>query len=203
MSPLEVVAAGNHRELVRLLGNATGRSDAVSMLGASAIMWASLHGFMDSALELASSGVNLSQSLHFAALHLGNAELVLQLVDAKADVNEPFRPRGFIHLRLEKLRDSLPGSAESSSVSQLAQDCWEATPLMLAVICGNDEMAAALISAGARVDLRNRRQKTAFDLAQERAPHFLLQMLQSQDDGEMKKMVLAAVSNRYPVSCSF
>ena len=73
---------------------------------------------------------------------------------------------------------------------------------MVAVICGQDEVSAALIAAGARLDLRNRRQKTALDLADaNEVPEFLMKMLRG--DQEMKHIVRMAISNRYPVSQSF
>ena len=78
----------------------------------------------------------------------------------------------------------------------------QATPLMVAVICGQDDVSAALIAAGARLDLRNRRQKTALDLANaHRASEFLMAMFQG--DQEKKDIVRRAISNRYPVSQSF
>ena len=78
---------------------------------------------------------------------------------------------------------------------------------MVAVICGQDEVSAALIAAGARLDLRNRRQKTALDLAHladAEVPEFLMKMLRGEENNqEMKDIVRMAISNRYPVSQSF
>ena len=51
-----------------------------------------------------------------------------------------------------------------------------ATPLMLALLSGNDECAAALIAAGAKLHLRNSRELTAEDLIRRRSgPEFLLE----------------------------
>ena len=51
-----------------------------------------------------------------------------------------------------------------------------ATPLMLALLSGNDEFAAALIAAGARLNLQNSRGLTAADLIRMRSgPEFLLE----------------------------
>ena len=51
---------------------------------------------------------------------------------------------------------------------------------MCCIICGCFDAAAALIAAGARLDLKNIRGKTAADLAHENgAPDFLLEALQA------------------------
>eukprot|EP00438_Fugacium_kawagutii_P022198 Skav225519 [mRNA] locus=scaffold2974:39364:40875:- [translate_table: standard] len=208
LSPIDMAASGNQRETVRMLYNAGACPHTVGMGSGAAIHWASLHGFLDAASELVSLGVILSQSLHWAALHMGNAELVLHLVDAKADVNEPFRPRGFLKwaLRMHKLRRCFKFSKGCrATILRLAQHSWNATPLMLSVLCGNDEVSVALIAAKARVDLQNWQRQTALDLALEvSSPYYLLQMLRDEAvKREWTNMVFAAASNRYPVSCRF
>lgn len=216
--PICFAASSNQNECIKLLC-AAGGNPKVSIIGGTPICWASLHGFSTCVSELISAGVagvdgdGLSAALHFAAIHAGNAETVFALIDAKADVNEPWRPQSFLKwaLRLHNLRSNLrtlsrrcrkDGTTRVVTIEELAYHCWEATPLMVAVICGQDEVSAALIAAGARLDLRNRRQKTALDLADaNEVPEFLMKMLRG--DQEMKHIVRMAISNRYPVSQSF
>ena len=58
------------------------------------------------------------------------------------------------------------------------------TPLMAAVMTGQYEGAAALIAAGARLDLRNSRNWTVADFAQGRAvPRFLLEAFEGDFEG--------------------
>ena len=58
---------------------------------------------------------------------------------------------------------------------------YGATPLKIAIICGNYEAAAALLVRGARLDWRNSRNKTAADLAREMSsPDYLMAALQGQ-----------------------
>ena len=66
-----------------------------------------------------------------------------------------------------------------AKVSYYALHHSKATPLMCCIVCGCFDAAAALIAAGARLDLKNHRGKTAADLAQENgAPDFVLEALQ-------------------------
>ena len=61
-------------------------------------------------------------------------------------------------------------------ISKILYHVQGATPLMLAVLTGNDECAAALIAAGAKLNLRNSRGLTAADLIRRRSgPEFLLE----------------------------
>lgn len=219
--PMCFAASSNQNECIKLLC-AAGGNPKVSIIGGTPICWASLHGFSTCVSELISAGVagvdgdGLSAALHFAAIHAGNAETVFALIDAKADVNEPWRPQSFLKwaLRLHNLRSNLrtlsrrcrkDGTTRVVTIEELAYHCWEATPLMVAVICGQDEVSAALIAAGARLDLRNRRQKTALDLADaNEVPEFLMKMLRGEENNqEMKDIVRMTISNRYPVSQSF
>ena len=52
---------------------------------------------------------------------------------------------------------------------------------MCCMVCGSYDAAATLIAAGARLDLRNHRGKTAADLALENsAPDFVIEALQGR-----------------------
>lgn len=202
LSPISLAASSNQTDCIKLL-RAAGGSPTMSGAGGTPVCWASLHGSSTSVVELMRTGVDTSMALHFAAMHGGNAETVFALVDGKADVNEPWRPQGILKwaLRLHNLWRTCK-SQKDETIQDLARHCWDATPLMVAVICGQDEVAVALIAARAQLQLCNRRQRTALDLAHGRVPEFLMRMLRGEDE-EMKDIVLRAISNRYPVSHRF
>ena len=66
---------------------------------------------------------------------------------------------------------SLRHTVSPSALTYLAYHHSGATPLMLSIITGKFDCASLLLAAGARVDLKNRRGKTAADIAREtRAP---------------------------------
>ena len=67
-----------------------------------------------------------------------------------------------------------------------------ATPLMLALLSGNDECAAALIAAGAKLNLENSRGLTAVDLIQRRSgPKFLLEACEGRVEACRRVSLLA------------
>ncbi|CAE7332843.1 unnamed protein product [Symbiodinium natans] len=116
----------------------------------------------------------LSESLITCAVFRGgSAEFVQRLVELRANVNH------------QRTRSLLPASnfeiSEGLGALQYRlgrEGVWEAycyhcngmTPLMSAVLCGQHESAAALIAAGARLDLVNSRNWTAADFGRERSP---------------------------------
>eukprot|EP00438_Fugacium_kawagutii_P002724 Skav222426 [mRNA] locus=scaffold2890:234402:234794:- [translate_table: standard] len=129
--------------------------------------------------------------------------MVSQLMELKADVNEPYRVPSTSFVGLLYLSQSLQYRLGAQRTgARLGYHSFDATPLMVAVITGQYEGAMALIHAKARVDLMNKRKKTAMDLALDlEVPHFLIKAL----DGEMadcKRMVSSAMNNRYPMSQS-
>ena len=206
LSPICLAASANQTESINLLAMAGGLRNAISPVGIVPLGFASLHGQTDCIVELLKTpDLDLSGALLFAGMCAGNAELVFALANAKADLNEPWKPKGLLKwaLRLHRLRLSLccRGESERNTVQDLAYHCHGATPLMVAIICGRDEVSAALIAAGARLDLRNRHGHSVMDLAPKRSSDFVLRLLQG--DTETKDTVIAAVSNRYPVSQTF
>ena len=149
LSPICLAASSNQIECIKLLC-AAGGNPKMSTAGGTPLCWASLHGFATSVrfiTELISgvdgdAGDGFSTALHFAAIHAGNAETVFALVDAKADVNEPWRPQGSLKwaLRLHNLRTKLQslwscGRKDVSTmrvvtIEELAYHCWEAHKLL-------------------------------------------------------------------------
>ena len=201
LSPLHFAASANQTACIKLLSSSKGLPNTVGPSGLSPLGFACLQGQTDAVQELISAGVDLSGALFSAGIHAGNAEVVVHLVEAKADLNERWKPTGILKWAL-RLHHWIPRcNSERNVVVDLAHHCWGATPLICAVICGQDEVAAALIAAGARMDLQNSQGKTAMDLASERSSEFVIGMLQGET--QMQDIVRIAVSNRYPVSHMF
>ena len=67
-----------------------------------------------------------------------------------------------------------------------------ATPLMISLLSGNDECAAALVAAGANLNAQNSRGLTAADLIRRRSgPEFLHEALEGRLQGCQKVSLLA------------
>ena len=125
----------------------------------------------------------------------GSAEFVSLLVYAKADVNEQMTPSctsmvGLL-FRVAGWRHRLG----HSRLSTLGFHHVGATPLMNGIICASFDACATLVEAGAHLDLKNSRGKTARDLAAEMsAPDFLMSVF----EGRMEPCVsiASACSNK-------
>lgn len=127
--------------------------------------------------------------------------MVAQLLELRADVNEPYRVPSNSFVGLLYLSQSFQYRLGAQRTgARLGYHSFDATPLMVAVITGQYEGAMALLTAKARVDLRNTRKKTALDLALELdAPSFLIEALEGET-AVCCRMVLSAMNNRYPVA---
>lgn len=146
--------------------------------------------------------LSLSGALHAAMIHRGGTcEMVAQLLELRADVNEPYRVPSNSFVGLLYLSQSFQYRLGAQRTgARLGYHSFDATPLMVAVITGQYEGAMALLTAKARVDLRNTRKKTALDLALELdAPSFLIEALEGET-AVCCRMVLSAMNNRYPVA---
>jgi len=125
---------------------------------------------------------SLQHGLHFAFIMRGGSpNLVSALIQGRADINEQFdirwskQPSWWILFRISQIRRT----TRDSRLSLLAYHHSRATPLMLSILCGSFGAAYVLLAAGAHVDLRNSRGKTAQDLAKEvHAPETLVLHLQ-------------------------
>ena len=103
-----------------------------------------------------------------------------RLVEACADVDkqlkQPFSTMLGVLWRSLGFQHRLGKRTRSTTICRNILGC---TPLMMAVMAGQDEGVAALISAGARLDIKNCRNKTALDLAYEvSAPDEILDALE-------------------------
>ena len=107
----------------------------------------------------------------------GSAEMVDMLIRAEADVNEQFKQPTFSLMGVVFMiaRGKYLYQSSQSQLMQIAHHSLRATPLMFAILAGQYEGAATLLVHGAKVHLKNYRQKTALDLAREvSAPEFVL-----------------------------
>jgi len=203
--PMCGAALGNHPECIQMLCQFGDSPSRTGFIDVSAIVQASAHNSVEAVRELLRQRptLNLSRTLSFAMWNRGvTAEMVGQLVDAKADVNEQLRlpwrsvfgMAFFLHGLLYRW------GVRRTTGTRIAYHSVGATPLMFAIIRGQFEGAAALLVAKAQVDVPNARNKTALDLAQELGvPQFLMDAL----EGNLtvcSRMVSSAMTNRFLVS---
>ena len=198
-------ALGNHPECIQMLCQFGDSPSRAGFIDLSAIVQASAENSVEAVRELLQQRpmLNLSRTLNFAMWHRGaTAEMVGQLVDAKADVNEQLRlplrsmfgMAFFLHGLLYRW------GVRRTTGTRIAYHSVGATPLMFAIIRGHFEGAAALLVAKAQVDVPNARKKTALDFAQELgAPQFLMNALEG-DLTVCNRMVSSAMANRFLVS---
>mmetsp|Transcript_7308 Transcript_7308/g.16844 ORF Transcript_7308/g.16844 Transcript_7308/m.16844 type:complete len:616 (-) Transcript_7308:322-2169(-) len=182
--PMCTAAWANCPTGIRILCEAGGRALVPDVLGLPALQHATGFGSVDAFQEIvaqASDAADLSYALHWAMLFRGgSAHMVGALVEAKADLNEQLKlsPRTAMGA-LCKLLGLLHRQGESTHMRRFAYHANGATPLMIAVIAGQYEGAAALIRAGAEVGLQNDRGALPVDMARElAAPSFLIRALE-------------------------
>lgn len=79
---------------------------------------------------------------------------------------------------------SLRHRISPSLLTKLAHHHHRATPLMLSILCGAFGASRLLLQAGADVNIRNSRGKTAADLARKvEAPPAVVAQLEGQEEG--------------------
>ena len=178
---LHSALSGNNAECIQLLCRASCSLEKPSVIGLSALSLGAHFGSTSAVAELlthlkqgpegpgGSGGPgSLSKSLHLSVMRSGSAEMVNQLLDAKADINEQLRQPlssiiGFVWL-LGRWKYSLSRETGWTGL-ELPYHIQGATPLLCAILCCQFEAAAALIVKGARVDLPNSNSATAIDIA--------------------------------------
>eukprot|EP00438_Fugacium_kawagutii_P018431 Skav226163 [mRNA] locus=scaffold2279:81591:83868:+ [translate_table: standard] len=113
--------------------------------------------------------VKMQFCLHFGIIFHADVKTVAFLIEQSADVNEQLEVSRrkntgwWLLLQLLALRHRL----SSSALTFLAYNHNRATPLMLSIITGKFDCTSLLLSAGARLDLKNSRGKTADDIVKE------------------------------------
>ncbi|CAE7739386.1 unnamed protein product [Symbiodinium sp. CCMP2592] len=180
-------AYGNNSEGVRLLQAMRASLHIRDLFGLTPLEEACLAGSVDATYEIlaqASSdpgfGMDVSNCLHYATYcRGGTVDLVMMLVDHKADVNKQFSVSLSHPVRMLAMLQSIQYRLGKRTLGcYLGFQLLGATPLMLAVISQQYEAAAALITLRAQLDIKNSRGRTALHLAEELgAPLFLLEAL--------------------------
>lgn len=170
-------------EAVHCLCASGGDPNEKNPFGVSALRQACVTGSLHAMAALLehTQNLDLSLSLHWVAMgQRSSAKALDLLIRARADVNEQYRPRRMSALGLFWRLKGLQYRAgwRSTQLRGVGYHHYGATPLMIAIICGNFEAAAALMVRGARLDLRNSRRRTAADLAREMSsPDYLIAAL--------------------------
>ena len=151
-------------------------------------------------------GLQLSRALHAAAgLRGGSAELVQHLVGLRADLDFQWNlPRDLSRVgRLIFTAKSLQHKLGKPSLfTAFAYHMHGSTPLMQAFRTGQYEAAAALIAAGANLEIRNPRNWTAGDFAKDGSIPSYLQKSLAGDPAECRTVSSLALADDCVVSMS-
>ena len=112
--------------------------------------------------------VKLQFCLHTSLVFNGERDSISCLIEASADVNEQLRvpsSKPIWWLLLKKLHAM--HHISPSTLTYLAYHHYGATPLIFSILTGKLETIPLLLVAGARLDIRNDRGKSALDFLQE------------------------------------
>ena len=177
-------ALADDAEGIRILSAAGVRIFKKNLFGDIALDYCSMFAAMSSMEELVAQAgsqlhqADLGKSLYFAAAGRGgSAEVMMRLVELRADVNASDRLS--VPLRAKFTFKGLQHRIGRRTLeTRWGYHHGGQTPLMASVMSGQFEGAAALIAAGARLDLRNCRNWTAADFARGHSvPDFLTEAL--------------------------
>ena len=130
----------------------------------------------------------------------GSAELVQRLLSLRADVDFQFdmrrdyRSMGRLLFAAKSLQYRL---RKASVLTALAYHAHGSTPLMQAIRSAQYEAAAALIAAGARLDLRNCRHWKAADFAEGQSIPDFLQLGLEGDASQCRRVCSLALPDGY------
>ena len=185
---LHAACAGDHARGVRLLCRARANMNQQAMPGMSPFMISCACGSRRAMKEMLSLNpdVSLRHCLHVALMFAGgcSAHLVSVLLAARANVNEQFRvqiqePGWWLLMNAMGVRHRV----SPSRLALLAYHHYDATPLMFSILSGSLDSVSTLLSARARVDIRNYRKKTASDLARQMlAPSWLIEVCSTKGE---------------------
>ena len=183
-------SSGNNAVGSRLLCSAGSSPLARNLLGPNALDCAAGYGSMAALEELLSlchpTSLDASRALACATGGRGaSAEMVQRLIDLRADVNfqqnlrRDFTLLGRIFLKAQALKHRF---GTKTAGSKQAYHASGSTPLMWALLTAQYEGAAALLKAGARLDICNCRGWTPADFVKGLSiPTFLQQLLEGDD----------------------
>ncbi|CAE7241772.1 unnamed protein product [Symbiodinium sp. CCMP2592] len=195
-------AIANNADGIRILCEAGCSPHLKDMLGFTPVEAGCGRGSTEAFEELltqASGSIDISRCLYLAMVcGGGKPELVHRLVEERADVNYKYKIRYFgINGLYCAYNAALYRSGKKTIGTTAGYHGHEQTPLMAAVMTGQYEGAAALLAAGARLDLRNYRKWTAADFSRGHSlPRFLLEALEGQTT-EAERITADAVASSF------
>ncbi|CAE7258149.1 ANKRD44 [Symbiodinium microadriaticum] len=199
--PVTVAATNGNVEGIRLLCAAKGMPLARDVFGScsleSAAAWGSRVAVEELVLQGRPTSLQLSLALWSATVFRGgSAELVQRLIGLRADINFQFNlsrdynlvARGFYGVQAlrHRLGRRTPLTIHGSHMNG-------STPLMQAIRTAQFEAAAALIAAGARLDLCNGRNWVAAEFARGQSIPRFLQLGLEGDASECRRVSSLAV----------
>jgi len=179
--PFNCAAHANNTEAIQILCQAGCSPAQTNAFGVSVMDGAAYHGALEAMDELLSqstaSALNPTSALYNAAMGGGSADVVHRLLEMRANVNaqtdEHWKRTAMIRT-LYKVKVLQHRLGKVTMVSKILYHAKGATPLMIALLTGQHECAAALIAAGADLTPVNSRGWTAADFLQgHSAPEFL------------------------------
>ncbi|CAE7836842.1 ANKRD17 [Symbiodinium sp. CCMP2592] len=206
LGAMHIAAMSDNVEGIRLLCRAGGKPLAkILLVSGTSLDFAAASGATAAVEELLLLGcpdfLDLSRALWSAAVSRGgSAELVQRLMGLRADIN--FQN----NLRRDLRRTSrlLYGAksmqywlGRTTVLTSMAYHMHGSTPLMQCINSSQFEGAAALIAAGARLDIRNCRNWTAADFAKGRSVPDFLQLGLEGDRSECRRVFSLALADGY------
>ncbi|CAE6956283.1 mask-1 [Symbiodinium sp. CCMP2592] len=203
--PLHMAAMANNAEGIRILCGAGCKVNSKDVFGFSSFEAACGFGSLEAADELlqqAAYQIDVSRALFCAMANRGGkAELVHRLLALRADVDHQFKQSWLsLHGIYTCVRILQQKSGKATFASRAAYHGDGMTPLMAAVMSGQYEGAAALIAAGASLDLRNGRKWSTFDFAREQSlPHFLMEALEGRIEEVGRIFTDAVASSQFEI----
>lgn len=201
--PLHLAAAVNNQEAVEILCSA-----GCSPLSPNAMGFAPMHNaaaysaveVMDELIKHAGSSVYFDVT---AALHVAcDAEMVHRLVQMTADVNGQTDcwKRSTLTRAMCMMMVLQHRFYKVTQLSQMLYHSEGASPLIMALVCGQYEAAAALIAAGAELTSRNARGLTPKKFIQE---NWVPECLQDALEGRLESCQRVALLARGWVEMKF
>ncbi|CAE7480238.1 anks1b [Symbiodinium sp. CCMP2592] len=202
LSTVALAAVSDNAEGIRLICAAGGDPRLLDLVGTlpyqSATAYLALAAFEELVAQAPPSSGDLGAALWGAAAGRGgSAEMVERLLGLRADVNFQYDVGNMS--RIGQLVVAVNGAryrfGTITSLTGLTYHQHGTTPLMQAIRSGQYEAAAALIAAGAKLEIQNHRGWTAADFGKHTSlPHFLQQGL-AGDQSECKRVSALALKD--------
>ncbi|CAE8720488.1 unnamed protein product [Polarella glacialis] len=183
--PLVSAGTGGNPEGIKILIASGSNPYHKNILGNGPMVHACVQGCHESVAAFLEAGVPVSGDhgtplLHYAVAVPGaDPILVKRLLEARADIDEPFEVRSLIFSMAFSIASCRYRLGSRDKFNSIGYHGISSTPLIFSVAAGSFALAQYLVDAGARLDCRNSRGKTAWDLAKELdAPSSLIMELE-------------------------